>query len=349
MHIFSYRNRRAMRKTLLIIGAVAAFLLILVIGRMIYVQRFIKYSPDGATLDYNQSLTYSGQTEPARDPADFPFETVVESERLQEDSAEPAQPQPLKGYYISTSMLVTDFSNVEQSLSQLEDYNAVMIDVKSIYGNYYYSTNITGAPRTDAVDPKKVDALIKKLSAQNGVTLIARVPAFSDRNYALAHQTEGLPLSSGALWEGEDLCYWLNPASAQVQGYLVSIGIELSQQGFDEVVFDDFFCPTTESIIWHEELSREEAVAEAAEAIKDSLYGYGIRIDFGSGAPDVAKFSDRIMVSSESPEDVEDFSAQYAEVLEDPASQIVFVTDSRDTRFESCGVLRPLLEKAEEA
>lgn len=348
MSVFSYRNRRAAKKALLTVLIVAAVLALLILGRAIYVQRFIKYTPDGARLDYEQAVEYTGAQEPTRDPADYPFETVIESdEEFNADAAEPEQPKPLRGYYISTSMLVKDPDGAEQTLSQLEDCSAVMLDVKSIYGNFYYSTNITGAVRTDAIDTKKVDAMIKKLAGRRDLTLIARVPAFSDRNFALAHQSEGLPLASGALWEGDDLCYWLDPTSEQVQGYLVSIAIELSQLGFDEVLFDGYFFPASENIVWNGEVSREEAAAQSAAAVKDSLYGYGIRVDFGTEDIGVAASADRIFITSEEPESAGEYASAFKEVFADPASQIVFLTESRDTRFEVCGVMRPLLEDAE--
>ena len=41
---------------------------------------------------------------------------------------------------------------------------------------------------------------------------------------------------------------------------------------------------------------------------------------------------------------VESTAAAFADVLTDPSSQLLFLTGSRDTRYENYSVLRPLLD-----
>ena len=255
----------------------------------------------------------------------------------------------LDGYSISTTMLVNGVEQVRQALKEVEGYNAVVIDVKSIYGNFYYSTELTGAPKADALDITDVDKLISELTGRSDLIVIARVPAFSDRRYALEHQSEGLPIWNGALWEGDDVCYWLNPYSNSVQGYLTSIAIELSQRGFDGVLFDDFYFPDSDRIMWNADISRSEAVLDAAANIADSLYGYGIEVLFGSASAEVAALCDRVCIRTDAAEDVSSIVEQMSPVLRDPAAQIVFLTSSRDTRFAACGVIRPLIEDSAES
>ena len=57
MRIFSYRNKRLLKKTLLIALAVVLGLLALIACRFIYLGRFVTYDSTGAHLDYNQHLT----------------------------------------------------------------------------------------------------------------------------------------------------------------------------------------------------------------------------------------------------------------------------------------------------
>ena len=75
---------------------------------------------------------------------------------------------------------------------------AVLLQLKSTFGNFYYSSSIDGAELAD-VDTAAVDSLIDWLS-QHGYYLIAEVPAFCDTAFALANSAAALPLSSGALW-----------------------------------------------------------------------------------------------------------------------------------------------------
>lgn len=342
MRIFTYRNKRAVRKTARILGGVLLALALLVIGRVLYVQRYVTYTPEGVKLDYGQRLDYTGQAPAEPDPAEYPFETVLDAAAQTDEEAE--KQTRLDGYSISTTMLVNGVDQVRSALSEVDGYNAVVIDVKSIYGNFYYSTQLSGAPRADALDISEVDKLIEELTGRSDLIVIARVPAFSDRRYALAHQSEGLPIWNGALWEGDDVCYWLNPYSNNVQGYLTSIAIELSQRGFDGVLFDDFYFPGSDRIMWNATITRDEAVLDAAANIADSLYGYGIEVLFGSAPTGAAAYADRVCVTTDAAEDVNAIVEELSPSLTDPAAQIVFLTSSRDTRFAACGVIRPLIE-----
>ena len=79
MRIFTYRNKRAVRKTARILGCILLALALLVIGRVLYVQRYVTYTPDGVRLDYDQHLDYTGQEQLEPDPVDYPFETVLDA------------------------------------------------------------------------------------------------------------------------------------------------------------------------------------------------------------------------------------------------------------------------------
>ena len=238
MRIFSYRNKRLLKRTLLTILLVLLGIAALVVCRFIYVGRFVTYDSSGAHLDYEQHLSATRAPEPAASDEDFSFDTVLDAASSEEDAS--SQAEKLTGYYITTTMMAKDMDAVRAALSQMDDYNAVMIDVKSVYGSFYYSTAISGAAKATVMDIKQVDSLISELAQQKGVTLIARVPAFSDPEYSLKHQSQALPLYNGALWTDENNCYWMNPYSNDVQGYLTSIALELANLGFDEVLFDAF-------------------------------------------------------------------------------------------------------------
>ena len=123
------------------------------------------------------------------------------------------------------------------------------------------------------------DQLIAELAQQKGVTLIARVPAFSDPEYALKHQSQALPLYNGALWTDEHDCYWLNPYSNDVQGYLTSIALELAGLGFDEVLFDNFYFPDSDRISWTGSVTKQEAILDAADNLSANLLNQSIRLD----------------------------------------------------------------------
>ncbi len=262
MRIFSYRNKRAFKRTLLIAGGAALLLLALCISRFVYLQRYITYTDDGAKLNYDQHIEPSG-TQPAElDPEQYPFEIIVDTGS--DDPAEADAQKQFSGYYITTNMLAKDVQAVRDALDSLDGLTTVMIDVKSVFGYYYYSSEQPGAETADA-DIAAVDKLISDLTKRSGLTVIAHVPAFSDPLFAFDHQSDSLAMYSGALWMDDRRCYWMNPNSSAVQGFLSSIAIELSDLGFDEVVFDDFYFPDSEAIAWNGSVSKGGCGSERRE------------------------------------------------------------------------------------
>jgi len=218
--------------------------------------------------------------------------------------------------------------------------------MKSIYGNFYYSSDLPGAITANA-DTDGISDLILQYEEAGTTYLAARIPAFTDNNFALENQSSGLPLRSGALWMDENNCYWLDPLAEDVQEYLISIASELSRMGFDEIVFDGFRIPDSENIVYDSgQFTREEAAAEAAQILREALEPLPVRISFGSESPLVASCTDRVYLTTENGAEVPDMVAAVADQLADSHAQIVFQTASRDTRFHGYGILRPLIEDA---
>ena len=345
MRIFSYRNKRLLKRTLLTILLVLLGIAALVVCRFIYVGRFVIYDSSGAHLDYEQHLSATRAPEAAASDEDFSFDTVLDAASDEEDTS--SQTGKLTGYYLTTTMMARDMDAVRAALSQMDDYNAVMIDVKSVYGSFYYSTAISGAAKATVMDIKQVDSLISELAQQKGVTLIARVPAFSDPEYSLKHQSQALPLYNGALWTDENNCYWMNPYSNDVQGYLTSIALELANLGFDEVLFDDFYFPDSDRISWTGSVTKQEAILDAADNLSANLLNQSIRLDLGTSDPEVAAYASRVFIVTNNASQIDSDKEALADAITDPAAGIIYITDSRDTRFDACGAMRPRLDETE--
>lgn len=218
---------------------------------------------------------------------------------------------------------------------------AVLLQLKSTFGNFYYSSSIDGAELAD-VDTAAVDSLIDWLS-QHGYYLIAEVPAFCDTAFALANPAAALPLSSGALWMDSNGCYWLDPASETVMIYLKQIARELSSRGFREVVFSEFRFPASNSISYHSEKSGAELTQDAAQELTTFFSGSNLMISFETD--DTAFPADvctgRLYIRDVDGSKIEKFAQAYggAENL----TELVFLVNSKDTRFDERAVLRPLL------
>lgn len=304
---------------------------------MVWLQRFVVYTrEDGAVLNFEAAqLDLNGvEAVPPEDGLQVQIH-YNEGENKVNVSTELAQ---LKGYYVTDKAVYEDPQGTWEKIQTLEPGSAVMLDVKSIYGNFYYSTT-TGRPVSDSADVDGVDELIENLRGSEYYT-IARVPALRDREYGLDNTRSGLPTSGGYLWMDEEGCYWLNPAKEDTLTYLMKIANELRELGFNEVVFEDFYFPETKKIVFKGD--KQEALATAAQSLVTACATDYFAVSFVTdGTWNIPYGRTRIYR-----EDISD-PAQLPEVtqnlvLTEPNIRLVFITSNMDTRFEAYGVLRPI-------
>ena len=338
--MLSYQAKTRLRKILIGLLMLALVLLVVWICWMVWLQRYIVFTRDGVVFAFDRSTLLL--EEKAESQVTQPERITMELEIA--DETVPVQSQTLSGVYVDTELLTGQLEQVPAELAALEPGTAVMLDVKSIFGNYYYSTQMTGGEQSTAVDISAMDGLISTL-AQGEAYLIARVPAFRDSAFALDNPSCGLALASGALWTDEESCYWLDPANQMVVDHLIQLCRELQGLGFDEVVFSDFSFPESANIVYDGD--RSAAVLEAASRLQANLVEEGITFSIETEDPALAAYAARVYISEEDGARVQEladaFSAAY-NVLEE---RLVFVTASRDTRFAQYGIFRPALDDEE--
>ena len=334
----TYRTRRRLRRIGIVSASAVLVIAVLLTCWFAWLDRYIVYSREGARLEFVDDYRITGGVEalpPERPKVEIHYN---EGDNIVNTSTDLSQ---ITGFYATTSMLLDSVEDVTAAIENLPSGSAVMLDLKSIYGNFYYSTKLPGAPVTDQLDVSAVDRLISKL-ASSDTYLIARVPAFRDRNFGLNNTGYGLSSTSGKgyLWVDDSNCYWLDPTSTGAISYLISIATELRELGFDEVVFDEFRFPDTQNILF--DGSRSDAIAAAAEALVTSASTERFAVSFCS---DNEGF---VLPAGRSRLFLTDVSAAKVQAVADgitfpiKEAQLVFLTETNDTRFDICSVLRPL-------
>lgn len=321
----------------------STMLILLVVGVIVWglwilwLQRFVVYTRDqGAVIDFNVPQTTVPGEEAIPPATETPIEIYYnEGEDKVNLSTEMVQ---LKGYYISGKEVSSNPAQVWEKIQALPAGTPVMLDMKSIYGTFYYSTT-TGRPLSDSADIAGVDELIANLKS-SGYYAIARVPALRDREYGLANTRSGLPTSGGYLWMDGEGCYWLNPAKEDTVTYLIDIATELREMGFNEVVFDDYRFPNTKKIVFKGD--KLQTLAETAQTLVTTCATDYFAVSFVSDGTWSMPIGRTRMFRN----DVED-PTQLAEVtsllsLAEPNIYLVFITSNMDTRFETYGVMRPI-------
>lgn len=304
----------------------------------IWLQRFVIYTRDaGAVLDFAlETIPLNGQE--AQPPEN---DLAVEIHYNEGDDRVNTYVEmgQMNGYYVDAQTLVQNPAAVWDKIKTLPEGTAVMVDMKSIYGSFYYTTT-TGMPQSDSVDKNAVDELVANLR-KSDYYVIARVPALRDREFALKNTGNGIPAPGGYLWMDEEGCYWLNPTTQETQLYLIDIATELRDKGFSEVVFDYYSFPPTDDILFGQD--RMEALAQTAQILVDSCATGYFTVSFvnNGAAWTVPTGRTRVyMNNADDPAALDDIAK--ALNVEDPKISLVFQTSNPDTRYEDYSVLRPI-------
>lgn len=339
MSRLSYRNRILLKKWLrvglivLAVLAVSAFLL------LIYLEPYMVYDREGAHLVMEEESTAPTEQVPETRPVITDPKIVYGNAAVKETKL-----ADMENFYITTDMLQKP-EQVLEAVKELEGPSAIMVQMKSSYGNFYYETKIKGVSIAD-VDTAAIEKIVSYLDKGN-FYLIAQIPAFNDTAYALSHNSCGLPMAGGILWSDENYHYWLDPSDAAVMNYLKEIGQELYAMGFEEIAFSDFWIPNDEDINYGTELSPSEILAESAKQVSAIFEEAGMTVSFISSDPGfpISECSGRFYIPELNGAEVEPYAQNFSSAKK--LKELVFLSNSKDARFEGKAVMRPLLAESE--
>lgn len=334
-----YRTRRALRRTGHFLLSLTLCAAILLLFWMMWLGRYVVYTEDGVVFDF--SHTSSEVTGVVAVPPET-RETVAIYYNDGEDAASNKQELTmLRGYYVQCDDLRSDFNALRDQLFALPDNTPIMLEVKDIYGYFYYATGISKAPKTSTVDTAAVTKLISDLAASRRY-LIASIPAFRDQQFGLENTNYGVASSEGAwLYMDSEGCYWLDPESRGTRSYLTSIVNELKNLGFDEVVFTDFSYPNTTAIEFDGD--RRESIADAAAYCMSTYATTSFAVSFATTDADfpMPEGRGRLYLSNLSPSQIKK-TVENIDVA-DKQVNLVLLTTLSDTRFDDYSVLRSIL------
>ncbi len=329
-----YRTQRFLKRALVIALIAALFLALGFACWLIWVQRFLVYTADGEVkLDFDLPPLSGGVL--AEEPKDPEIPIHFDKDGAEMDKSE--ELAQMLGYYVDAEAL-KDIDAVKSQVAALEAGTPVMMDVKGIYGEFYYSSAV-GEKRNSKIDSAKMDELIKFID-KAGMYMIARFPALRDYTYGLNHVPDGVHHTSGRyLYQDEKGCYWLHPSSNGTLTFLIQIITELKNLGFDEVVLCDFQFPDTQDT--NVKGDKAQMLSKAASTLVSACATDKFTLSFVKTA-DFTVPEGRVRTYMEGLDATQAMNAAASSGIENTAVNLVFLTELYDTRFDVYSVLRPL-------
>lgn len=347
-----YRTRRVLNRLGVVLLVLLLAGIIAWLCWVIWLERYIVYTDDGASLDFSISAQ-DLVGEVAVPPVAEGNVTIYYNEGADALDTTNALTQ-LNGYYIDISMLQNNIGDVWEDIEILPAGTPVLIDLKGGYGSFFYSSKLGDAIHSQAVSVAAVDELIKELQ-KRGFYTIARISAFRDYNFGLNHVSSGLMhVNRMGLWPDEGNCYWMDPSNSTTVSWVTSIVLELKELGFHEVVLTDFRFPNSDQYIFNGD--KDETLIAVMNTLLTSCGSDDFVLSFSVDRPDfpLPEGRSRLYLEGVDPQSVATTAAKV--VIVDPEARLVFVANTNDTRFNEYGVLRSLevaesleAQKADEA
>ncbi len=333
-----YRHRRMIQRATTIVLALTILFMIAWLAWVIWLQRYVVYTTDGAKLDFDLSSNeVSGElAEPPKSETNI---AIFYNEGANAINTEQEMVQ-LNGYYITSEMFQQDIDTVLKQIAPLEAGTAMMIDMKGPYGSFFYPTKINGAVLSASTDIPAVEDLVKKLQMK-GFYTIARISALRDYEFGNNHVSSGLyMLSRAGLWMDQGGYFWLDPTNATVINHLSSMILELRDMGFNEVMLDNFRFPVSDQYIFNDD--KPAALLSCAEKLLENCGSDNFVISFCVEDPafPLPEGRSRIYLSNIDPANI-GRQASLATVT-DPEIRLVFLCETGDTRYDDYSVLRSI-------
>lgn len=342
--IFSYRTRQFLKHFFSVVLYILLAIIVLAFCLLLWLQRFIVYTADGVQLDFSitqDALSGVLPQSPQKDKVNIEYVGTTDPTTPPEEELPELPPEEestrLVGYYIESSALQKDIATVRAQLEALPAGTPVMLDVKNMWGNFFYSSAY-GNP-SDSYDIAQVDALISYLM-ESDLYVIAKLPAFRNYNYALSHTSYGLATPKGYLWVDSSYIYWLDPTKDGTLTYLIQVIKELRTLGFDEVVLQDFYVPESENIAFSGD--RQQVINETAQSLVTACATEHFTVSFVAQSPSMqlATPYSKLYLMDISAADVAEIVSQMT--VPNKETDIVILAQSYDTRYNICSTLHPL-------
>ena len=222
--------------------------------------------------------------------------------------------------------------------------DAVCVTVKDEEG-YVYVDSVTAAAlgRRSVVVKDTTEQAIADMTAEEGLTSVARISCFRDPRAAIIDvRGLGLRQRSGYLFYDENGASWLDPAKEAVRKYLTGLAGECARMGFSELLLTNMCYPSNGQLetINYGDAPKQENLAAFLKEMRAAVAEEDVRLSVevlaevilngsdeatGLVLADLAELADGIYVRTTAEE-----APRLAELVEAANPEIRFVAEVTD-------------------
>lgn len=237
-----YRGRRTATDILKFIAIVLGVLVALAIAGVIYLQRYMVYTDEGARLElppFLQILRQNEKEPPGSSSLPDPGSLSIDVQPPVDQS----QPDPKPDAPSFALQLTVNEVLDGSAAAKLEEAAADMLilEVKDQEGQLAWLSALEEAAKSKVNNTQQTTDALRQWNAGEIYT-VARVCCFRDNSAGYHINSQALHQSNGT-WRDELGLRWLSPARDQSQAYIAGLCGELAQLGFDEIVLEHFSFP----------------------------------------------------------------------------------------------------------
>lgn len=335
----TFTAKRRLQRILLITAIVVMVMILVWFCWVIWLERYVIYSREGATINTKLPDRMAGgqvAAPPALDET-IPIYINEGSDAINTN----AELEKISGYYVDQDLLIENLQGVKDVIVKLPADTAVLLELKNIFGRFNYTSSLVDAEPASNIDTAAVDQLITEITSRN-LYAVALVPAFRERSYVLARNAYFLKDKNGYGWMDDQKCYWLDPTDTGALNWLIQIAEELRTLGFDEVVFTEFRFPSTDEIRFNAD--KNAAIQSAANKLVETCASSNFTVSFATN--DTAFVlpeggHSRLYLENVGAKDADAAAAKIQ--VPNPEAQLVFLATSTDTRYDKYSALRPVV------
>lgn len=221
----------------------------------------------------------------------------------QEEETVIKEPVKVKGIYVTGPIAGTEKMDELIALVEETELNTMVIDIKNDEGavTYKMQSDMVLEIESGVRYIRDIDALVEKLHEKD-IYLIARIVAFKDPYLAEKKPELSLKTKSGEVFRDKNKEAWVNPYKKEVWDYLMEIGTQAAEAGFDEIQFDYIRFSTdvnADDIDYGAEAetkTKEEAITEFTEYAYNTLHPLGVVVSADVFGTIIDNESDREIV-----------------------------------------------------